>query len=181
MLVTTPIGSGGRARRAGRLSRSCGPLRSESDRADRCFRSRSLIFLCYRGEKCDVVRGVCVVFAASPLPQRCGKSALTGPGPRSASAADCMRTYSCMLLHAAMPHIAPAILKRRGGFSGTPKRPPLWNLGTGIGRDTSAIAQAGACVALAHCSQQQALAARPTTRSSSLSSPRSHLDPYCEA
>ena len=26
---------------------------------------------------------------------------------------------------AAMPHIAPAILKRRGGFSGTSKRPPL--------------------------------------------------------
>ena len=34
-----------------------------------------------------------------------------------------------MLLHAAMPHIAPVILKRRGGFSGTSKRPPLWVLG----------------------------------------------------
>ena len=28
-----------------------------------------------------------------------------------------------------MPHIAPVILKRRGGFSGTSKRPPLWVLG----------------------------------------------------
>ena len=28
-----------------------------------------------------------------------------------------------------MPHIAPAILKRRGGFSCTSKRPPLWVLG----------------------------------------------------
>ena len=33
-----------------------------------------------------------------------------------------------------MPHIAPVILKRRPGFLGTPKRPPLWALGTGIGR-----------------------------------------------
>ena len=30
---------------------------------------------------------------------------------------------------AAMPHIAPVILKRRGGFSGTSKRPPLCALG----------------------------------------------------
>ena len=30
---------------------------------------------------------------------------------------------------AAMPRNAPAILKRRPGFSGTPKRPPLWYLG----------------------------------------------------
>eukprot|EP01046_Picozoa_sp_COSAG06_P005279 COSAG06_NODE_234_length_19567_cov_23.768595_2_plen_289_part_00 len=33
-----------------------------------------------------------------------------------------------------MPHIAPVILKRRPGFLGTPKRPPPWALGTGIGR-----------------------------------------------
>jgi hypothetical protein len=35
---------------------------------------------------------------------------------------------------AVMPHIAPVILKRRPGFLGTPKRPPPWALGTGIGR-----------------------------------------------
>ena len=37
-----------------------------------------------------------------------------------------------------MPHIAPVILKRRPGFLGTPKRPPLWALGTGIGREAAA-------------------------------------------
>ena len=40
-----------------------------------------------------------------------------------------------LFLAAAMPHIAPVILKRRPGFLGTPKRPPLWALGTGIGRE----------------------------------------------
>ena len=37
-----------------------------------------------------------------------------------------------------MPHIAPAILKRRGGFSGTSKRPPLWVLGPETAIGTSA-------------------------------------------
>ena len=32
----------------------------------------------------------------------------------------------------AMPRIAPAILERRGGFSGTSKRPPLRVLGAEI-------------------------------------------------
>ena len=41
---------------------------------------------------------------------------------------------SCHPDTAAMPHIAPVILKRRPGFLGTPKRPPPWALGTGIGR-----------------------------------------------
>jgi hypothetical protein len=40
----------------------------------------------------------------------------------------------CAALRAVMPHIAPVILKRRPGFLGTPKRPPPWALGAGIGR-----------------------------------------------
>ena len=32
---------------------------------------------------------------------------------------------SLFMGRAAMPHFSPVILKRRGGFSGTSKRPPL--------------------------------------------------------
>ena len=38
-----------------------------------------------------------------------------------------------------MPHIALAILKRRGGFSGTSKRPPLWVLGPETATGTLAL------------------------------------------
>ena len=48
-------------------------------------------------------------------------------------------------LAGAMPHIAPVILKRRGGFSGTSKRPPLWYLGpetaTGSRNHSGALTQ----------------------------------------
>ena len=44
------------------------------------------------------------------------------------------RSVLALAAAAAMPHIAPVILKRRPGFLGTPKRPPLCALGTGIGR-----------------------------------------------
>ena len=42
-----------------------------------------------------------------------------------------------------MPHIAPVILKRRPGFLGTPKRPPLWYLGPEIAMRDSPIVISG--------------------------------------
>ena len=127
-------------------------------------------------------------------------------GPRPPAAPGCMR-IARMLSRAggaAMPHFSYENLNLVAGFLGTSKRPPLWVLGTGIGRgagpDPISVprTQRGALAIWAEKRLACQASGRPHDILRLLEPPNSHstwqrnpfqrlhvkiviIDPYCEA